>query len=195
VRNISIGRKTDPVKRVLGRICDWYTDPMTVGNLSHRERLADELRQIRREARLTQQGLASLSSVALTTIKANERGEAISKAETLRLLARGAATDGAGDLDPSKADAYYDRLMRAAGYLGEAAPPEEPRPVDDLTDEEVVDELERRFGNRDVAVSLLAASKNWRNLSPRSQRLILETVRYAAGEDDDEPTPARRSRR
>lgn len=58
------------------------------------------------------------------------------KAPTLRQLADGAATDGAGNRDPEKAERYYARLMRAAGYLsgesGDTArsepspPPDEP---------------------------------------------------------------------
>lgn len=157
--------------------------------------LGRELGAIRTEARLSQGELGKLAGISRNSVGSIEREEWQPKAPTLRALADGAATDGAGTRDPVKADAFYGRLMRAAGYIEDRpADPEPSRSVDDLTDEEVTDELERRFGDREVAVSFLAAAKNWRNLDPRSQRLVLETVRYAAGEDD-EPTPSLRTRR
>lgn len=90
---------------------------MSVGNLSQRERLAAELKTIRREARITQAALSVISGVGTTRIKDIERAGPLPKPETLRLLANGAATDGAGSRDDAKAQGYYDRMARAAGYV------------------------------------------------------------------------------
>lgn len=146
-----------------------------------------ELGTIRNEARLSQGELARLAGISRNSVGSIEREEWRPKAPTLRLLANGAATDGAGQRDPQKADVYYDRLMRAAGYLDDRpSTTTETYPVDELTDDEVTAELERRIGNREVAVSLLAAANNWKNLDPRSKRVILENVRFAAGDDDSD---------
>jgi transcriptional regulator with XRE-family HTH domain len=95
--------------------------------------LADVLRSVRREVRISQKELADVSGVGESTVKGIERGEPGAKPSTLRLLARGLATDGTGHIDPDRADRYYHRLMVAAGY----DPPDEPeqpagRTADDL---------------------------------------------------------------
>lgn len=123
---------------------------------------------------------------------------------TMKQLAFGLATttDRHGEevTDPSIEQNVLRELMIATGNerllisANPASPAGEGRTVDDLTDDEVVTELERRVGDRDVAVSLLAAANNWRSLPPRSQRLILETVRYAAGDDEDDQASPRRRR-
>jgi len=151
-----------------------------------RSPLAGVLREIRREERLSQVKLAELARVSLEPIKAIETEGHRPKAETLRKLADGAATNGAGQRDDHKADGFYERLLVAAGYIASRhdEEPEAQRPVDDLTDEEVVGELERRMGDREVAVSLLATANDWRQLPPKAKRLILDTIRYVRGDDD-----------
>lgn len=161
-----------------------------------RHELAELLKALRTDSRMSREQLAEAGELSVGPIKRIETEGHVPKAPTLQLIANGLATYAPGRRDDELAAAYYDRLMRAAGYMtGPATAPLEPsRSVDNLTDEEVVDELERHFGSREVAVSMWAAGKNWRNLKPQSQRLILETVRYASGEDD-EPTPSKRSGR
>lgn len=76
---------------------------------------------LRREVRLSQVELADLAGVARSAVSAIERGATRPKADTLRLLADGLATDGTGTRHADQATAFYMRLMRAAGYLDEQA--------------------------------------------------------------------------
>lgn len=110
---------------------------MSVGNVSQREALSLEFKLLRREARITQQALYAISGVGTTTIKDIERGAAIPKPDTLRLLAEGFATDGAGNRCEAKARRYYNRLMLAAGYISEL-PPEPETPAEATPDPEAV---------------------------------------------------------
>jgi transcriptional regulator with XRE-family HTH domain len=82
--------------------------------------LGVELAAIRAEARLSQELLGKLAKLSRNSVGSIEREEWQPKPATLRALALAAATDGAGHRDETKAAAYYDRLMRAAGYLEDA---------------------------------------------------------------------------
>lgn len=143
---------------------------------------------------MSREQLAEAGELSVGPIKRIETEGHVPKAPTLQQIANGLATYAPGRRDQELAADYYAQLMRAAGYIEDRpVSPEPERPVDDLTDDEVVSELERRTGSRDVAVSLLAAANNWRSLDPRSQRLLLEATRFAAGDDDDAPpAPGRR---
>lgn len=147
--------------------------------------LAAELMACRAEARLSQEELARIAGVNRNTVSDMERGIRRSKPATLRFLADGLATDGAGQRDPAKADAFYDRLMRAAGYL--AGQPAEPdakvRPVEDLTDEEVEEALERWMGDPEASVAFLAFAQDWRDLSPEARRFALNGLESARDMD------------
>jgi len=94
------------------------------GDFDARDRLARELVACRDEARrISQDDLAELARVSRNTISDIERAISLPKAGTLRKLANGLATYAPGRRDNDLADEYYERLMRAAGYAGSAAPP------------------------------------------------------------------------
>ena len=161
--------------------------------------LPSVLAELRREVRISQVELSRLAGLSRETVNLIERDMTRPKVDTLRRLANGLATNGAGVRNAELADGYYERLMRAAGYIKADSDLGDPgplvrRPVDDLTDDEVVDELERRMGDREVAVSLLAAANNWRELPPRARRLVLDTIRFAGGEEDEALSGERRQR-
>lgn len=87
--------------------------------------LARALKRLRRRTRLSQRTLAKQSGIAFTTIQGieDERRAYTRPVKpnpaTLRLLARGIATDPErrDRVDEGKANAAYEALMRAAGYL------------------------------------------------------------------------------
>jgi hypothetical protein len=88
------------------------------------------------------------------------------------------------------ADAYYDRLMRAAGYVkGDAAPsgptPYPNRPVEDLTDEEVEEALERYSDDPQAAVAFLSTVKRWQDMSPSARRFVLFSLEEARRMDEE----------
>lgn len=168
--------------------------------------LTTKLPELRRLVRMSQKDLADSTravgeseGVSLATVQSIEAGTTTPKPVTLQRLAAGLVRDPfSGAVDQGRSADVYRQLLVAAGHIEDQPPPTtEPqprRPVEDLTDDEVAAELERRMGDREVAMSFLAAANNWRGLSPRSQRLILETVRYATGEDDDPPAARRPGR-
>lgn len=162
-----------------------------------RAALATELVQARGETGKSQEDLAKLAGVNRNTISDVERAITLSTAPTLRQIADGLATYAQGRRDEQLADHYYERLMRAAGYLSERSggEAEAQRTVDDLTDDEVIDELERRMGDRDVAVSFLTLARTWRDLDPQAKRMVLEMHRWVGGGDDAPSPPSRRRRR
>ncbi len=87
-------------------------------------RLSGALRSLRKRQRISQSALASLSGVSRTTITNIEAGldpmtnQAPSpRADTLRALARGLATDGHGGRHDDLETTFYADLMDAAGYL------------------------------------------------------------------------------
>ena len=86
--------------------------------------LPSELRRLRRRTRLSQRGLAARSKIAFTTIQLLEanptNGDRVIRPQpdTLRQIATGAAYDEeTAMVDQRQADAYYELLMRAVGYL------------------------------------------------------------------------------
>ena len=142
---------------------------------------------LRREARLSQVQLAELAGVARSAVSGIERGATRPKADTLRLLADGLATDGTGVHHPDQAAAFYLRLMRAAGYI-EAAPPSEPlrpRPVEDLTEEEVAEALTRLSQDRSLSAQFLAVAGNWQQMSVPAQRAVLNGFELARQFDEE----------
>ena len=74
-----------------------------------------------RQARQSQDELAIVAGVGRGTVQRIERGEATT-AQTLRQIARGLATDGAGHIDEARCERYYARLMEAAGFSPRAEP-------------------------------------------------------------------------
>lgn len=133
---------------------------------------------VRAESRISQDELAKLSKVSRTTVKSIERGEQVSKPETLRMLADGAAIDGAGRPHPDIADHYYTRLMLAAGYLKDATVSPEPAAAD-LSDDEIEQALMRYFEDRETAIAFMGAARNWQDY-PRAAKIhILDTLRDA----------------
>ena len=134
--------------------------------------LAEELKRLRAERRIgSQDVLADLSTVALATIKKLEAG-AVKEARpsTLRLLARGLATDPDGARDPDRVEAIYTRLMRAAGFL----PADRPRQPG-VSRDEFIKEMERRTGRRDLAVAMSSVAWDYDEI-PEAYRKILEAA-------------------
>ncbi len=87
-------------------------------------RLSATLRSLRKRQRISQSTLASLSRVSRTTITNIEAGTdpmtdqpPSPRADTLRALARGLATDGHGVRHDELETVFYAELMDAAGYL------------------------------------------------------------------------------
>lgn len=79
--------------------------------------LAEALKELRADAGITQAKLARLAGTSMEPIKSIETEGHVPKASTLRQLADGLATYAPGRRDPELADEYYERLMRAAGYV------------------------------------------------------------------------------
>lgn len=71
-----------------------YTGSVTRNPVNSREALAELLPLLRKGARLSQAELARLSTLSRETINLIERAATTPKADTLRLLASGLATDG-----------------------------------------------------------------------------------------------------
>jgi transcriptional regulator with XRE-family HTH domain len=143
--------------------------------------LGEELRRVRADARIrSQEELAKLSGVSRQTIKLAELGRSRPKADTLLLLARGAATDTAGEVHEDLMDAYFRRLMRAAGYLTDEddRSGDAPRP---LTYAELRRELIRLTGRRDVTFAFADVFSNYKKLGPAHQQ-ALEAAAMAAME-------------
>lgn len=92
--------------------------------------LSDELIALRQRSRISQRDLARLTGVSEGTIKNIEAGQNTQpRPQTLRALADGLATDGAGNKDESLAEEYYDRLATAAGYAPAKAIQSEQSPT------------------------------------------------------------------
>ena len=119
------------------------------------------------------------AGVNRNTISDIERRMVLSKSPTLRRIADGLATYAPGRRDQELADAYYQRLMRAAGYLTDPGPDpstyeiDPRRPVEDLTDEEVREVLSRISRDPAFSAHLLSAAEEWADMSPEAQRFLL----------------------
>lgn len=144
---------------------------MQGGNLTNAERLAGELKSVRRDARITQQELADTSGVSRTTIKAIERGDQVPKAETLRLIADGAATDGAGERDAGRGATFYDRLMRAAGYTRAPAAPAPQPPADP---EAIMADLAH---DPEIAALIVEAARKYPAMTDDQRRFFVYALR------------------
>lgn len=146
---------------------------MTVGNLSQRERLSTELKTLRREARITQQGLCDASGVGTTTIKDIEKAAIIPKPDTLRLLANGLATDGAGQRCESKAERYYNRLMFSAGHISALLPESPATTVVTPSPEAVLADITRDAAFADL---LARTAHEYAGRTPDQQRFARELL-------------------
>lgn len=109
--------------------------------------------------------------------------------ETLRLLARGLATDLVhGAVDEAQATAFYEGFMRAAGYLEERPltlePAVEIEVADELTDEEIDARLVRYRSDPQTYISLMQGIQDPSRLSRAAKLAIIETVEST---DDDSP--------
>ncbi|MFN8525155.1 MAG: helix-turn-helix transcriptional regulator [Chloroflexota bacterium] len=139
--------------------------------------MAAELAALRKEVRLSQVELAKLSGVSPRTVGLIEADATTPRADTLRRLADGLATSGAGKLDRAAAAEYFGRLAQAAGFA--------PIDVATLTDDQVEAYLEELAGGPDVGINLLNLAKSWRDIDPGSKRLVLtviiETLNRAGG--------------
>lgn len=94
------------------------------------------------------------------------------------MLADGAAIDGAGRPHKDLADDYYNRLMRAAGYLEDTQPQSDAAPAD-LSDEDIEAAIARYLEDDETALAFMGALRRWRDL-PRAAKLhILDTFRDA----------------
>lgn len=120
---------------------------------------------------------------------------------TMRQLARGLARTSVGSdvIDLAIEQEASRDLLTAAGYgslilevstsverldIGQGLPeepPPKPRPVEDLSDEEVVEALTAISQDPELSAAFLAVADNWQSLPPESQAMLLGTLR-AAGE-------------
>ena len=147
--------------------------------------LADEVKKLRIERRIgSQDVLADLSTVALATIKKLEAGTIReTRPSTLRLLARGLATDPDGTRDADRVEDIYRRLMRAAGFL----PAERERPAG-ISRDDFIEEMARRTGRRDLAIAMSSVAWDYDEI-PEAYRKILEAailgLTGAARSEDD----------
>lgn len=168
--------------------------------------LSEVLPTLRNMVRLSQKGLAKASKVSEGTIRDIETGATVSKPSTLHKLAVALARDPlVHGADDSRVEVVYQRLMVAAGHLDAPAgaveePPARRRPVEDLTDEEVVEALTRISNDPRVGAEFLAAAENWQTMAPSAQRFILNGFALARQMDEDikaaeQRDDARRQRR
>lgn len=144
----------------------------------HRERLSAELIACRSEARrVSQDDLALLAGVNRNTISDIERQLTLPKAPTLRKIARGLATYAPGRTDEELATEYYDRLMRAAGYLEDRSgslQADAVRPEGEVM-EDVQDFLRKNVGEG-ATVALLEVAKDG-GLSEEGQETLARLLR------------------
>jgi transcriptional regulator with XRE-family HTH domain len=156
--------------------------------------LADELKRIRRDARISsQQELANLAGVNRSTIKNIEMGRGRPKVDTLILIARGAATDPSGVVDQDRRDRYFDRLMRAAGYQADS-PQGAGTEARQMTWAEARQWLIGVTGRRDVSFAFADVFSNYKSLGPAHQQ-ALEAAAMAAVEALRMKEEAERERR
>lgn len=138
------------------------------------------LPRLRDRARLSQKRLGELAGVARSAVAAIEQGKTRPKADTLRLIAIGLATDEGGHNDPELTTGYYAQLMQAAGYTDPATPsPVEVRPTAELTDAEIETALNRYFEDGDAAISFMGTIRRWQQLPRAAKLAILDTLRDA----------------
>lgn len=143
--------------------------------MSDRDDLSEELRRLRDEHRIRSQAeLAKLSHVSQSQIKLIEAGKTATKPSTLMLLARGLATDHAGNVDGRRAEAIYERLMSAAGLL--------PRGRTEDADEGSTSwadfrrRIEEKTGRHDVAMAADTLLRNYERIPRRHQRVWEEMI-------------------
>lgn len=133
--------------------------------------------------------LAQAGGLSVGPIKRIETEGHVPKAQTLQQIADGLATYAHDRRDPELADGYYQRLMRAAGYLeerpAEPEPPSRVRPVEDLTDDEVRDALTRISRDPNMSAEFLDVAEDWSDLAPSAQRFILNSFQLARQMNDD----------
>lgn len=90
-----------------------------------RNRFGTELKTIQKQTRMGLRELARLSGISANTISNLKRGAdprtgktPMPRPDTIRRLAEGLATDPLEDrVNQTRADAFYRRLMSAAGYF------------------------------------------------------------------------------
>lgn len=146
---------------------------MTRNPVSNREALAALLPSLRKSARVSQLELSRLAGLSRETINLIERAATNAKAETLRQIADGLATNGDGEQDAGKAAEYYQRLMLAAGHIDAGSSevkPVKPRSVEDLTDEEVEEALAKISKDPEFTAEFMAVAEDWSEMSTSAQR-------------------------
>lgn len=158
------------------------------------QRLSAELVKARAEADVSQPKLAERSGVSRNTVSDIERLVTLPSAKILRKLADGLATYAPGRTDAELAAAYYDRLMRAAGYIEDALtePPPKPRPVEDLTDEEVEEALTRISNDPRFSAEMLATAADWIDYPPSARKAVLNGFELARQMTEDIKAAERR---
>ena len=113
---------------------------------------------LRAQVRLSQAALAELAGLARSAVSAIERGTSRPKADTLRLLARGLATDALGVVDAERERVAYNRLMRAAGYIEDAPPPTDAVSTE-LSDEDIEAAIARYLEDDETAIAFMGAMR------------------------------------
>lgn len=131
------------------------------------DRPVAELSVIRREVRLSQVELVTLSGVSRRTVALDELDDTILHAATLRRTADGLASSGAARLDRAAAAEYFSGPARAAGFA--------PGDVSRLSDDEVHDLLEQDVRERN-AHRPVHAYQTVGGCGPGSKRMILTVV-------------------
>ena len=97
------------------------------------ETLAQAVRTLREQTRMSQRDFAAAAGVGKNTITNVESGKPTTPA-TLRLIADAAVREAAGEHVGLDADACYNRLMVAAGYCPAAPVAAMPDPESVLTE-------------------------------------------------------------
>jgi transcriptional regulator with XRE-family HTH domain len=151
------------------------------------ETLSQVALELRERTRLSQRKFAAAAGVGKNTITNIESGKPGTTPATLRLIAEAAVREVAGEHASDSVERTYSRLMRLAGFISEPAveAPAKPRPVEDLEDEEVIEEITRRTSDPELSAAFLAVADDWTTMSPSSKRMVLFALREAVRRDEE----------
>jgi transcriptional regulator with XRE-family HTH domain len=142
--------------------------------------LGKELATLRRRERVSQRELGRLADLSWTMIQMIEMGHRKGRPihpspESLRRIAVGLSRDPVdGTPDGAKAEDYYLRLMRAAGYLSTEAIADADEINARMLERLLVRELGAGAGEQ-----IAALVRKWPDLDPEDRRFVASSIQNA----------------